>query len=156
VEARPGDHVRIRFRNRLPEPTNLHYHGLHVPPTGNADNSFLEIPSGADFTYEFDLPASHPGGTFWYHPHMREDYAQEMGLYGNIIVEPAEPDYWPPANRELALIVDDLLMQDDEIALFARRARRTPRWDGSATSCSSTARRTFAWRRGAVRWCACT
>ena len=88
VEARPGDHVRIRFRNRLPEPTNLHYHGLHVPPTANADNSFLEIPSGADFTYEFDLPSSHPGGTFWYHPHMHESVARQVsrGMAGVFIV----------------------------------------------------------------------
>ncbi len=88
LEARPGDHVRIRFRNSLPEPTNLHYHGLHVPPTGNADNSFLEIPSGEDFTYEFDLPASHPGGTFWYHPHMHGSVARQVsrGLAGVFIV----------------------------------------------------------------------
>jgi FtsP/CotA-like multicopper oxidase with cupredoxin domain len=88
LEARPGDHVRIRFRNSLPEPTNLHYHGLHVPPTGNADNSFLEIPSQENFTYEFDLPASHPGGTFWYHPHMHESVARQVsrGLAGVFIV----------------------------------------------------------------------
>src|ERR1700680_411703 len=37
LELQPGDHLRIRFRNALSEPTNLHYHGLHVSPTGNAD-----------------------------------------------------------------------------------------------------------------------
>ncbi|MBL0159359.1 MAG: multicopper oxidase domain-containing protein [Bryobacterales bacterium] len=68
IEAHPGDHVRIRFRNSLPEMTNLHYHGLHVTPNGNGDNSFLEVGSGESLTYEFDLPTSHPGGTFWYHP----------------------------------------------------------------------------------------
>lgn len=88
LEARPGDHVRIRFRNSLPEPTNLHYHGLHVPPTGNADNSFLEIASGQSLTYEFDVPASHPGGTFWYHPHMHGSVARQVsrGLAGVFIV----------------------------------------------------------------------
>ncbi len=88
IEARPGDHVRIRFTNSLPEPTNLHYHGLHVPPTGIADNSFLEIAAGESLTYEFDLPASHPGGTFWYHPHMHESVARQIsrGLAGVFIV----------------------------------------------------------------------
>ncbi|MFP4099053.1 multicopper oxidase domain-containing protein [Coleofasciculus sp.] len=38
LEAQPGDSVRIQFTNNLPEATNLHYHGLHVSPTGNADN----------------------------------------------------------------------------------------------------------------------
>ena len=40
-------------------------------------------------------------GVYWYHPHIREDYGQEMGLYGNVIVVPADPDYWPPVHREL-------------------------------------------------------
>ena len=88
IEARPGDHVRIRFTNSLPEPTNLHYHGLHVPPTGYADNSLLEIAAGESLTYEFDLPTSHPGGTFWYHPHMHESVARQVsgGLAGVFIV----------------------------------------------------------------------
>ena len=42
-------------------------------------------------------------GVYWYHPHIREDYGQEMGLYGNVIVEPADPDYWGPvASRACA------------------------------------------------------
>jgi FtsP/CotA-like multicopper oxidase with cupredoxin domain len=51
LEIRPGDHVRIRFANRLPEPTNLHFHGLHVSPGGNADNVFLEIAPGESLIY---------------------------------------------------------------------------------------------------------
>ncbi len=114
VEARPGDHVRIRFRNSLPEATNLHYHGLHVPPTGNADNSFLEIPSGEDFTYEFDLPASHPGGTFWYHPHMHESAARQVsrGLAGVFMVR-GELDQIPEiADAPEAVLV----LQDFDLA----------------------------------------
>ena len=30
---------------------------------------------------------------YWYHPHIRQDYGQEMGLDGTIIVEPTDPDY---------------------------------------------------------------
>src|SRR5215469_7054542 len=40
LEIRSGDHLRIRFINRLAELTNLHLHGLHVSPSDNADNVF--------------------------------------------------------------------------------------------------------------------
>jgi FtsP/CotA-like multicopper oxidase with cupredoxin domain len=43
-----------------------------------------------------------------------------MGLYGNIIVAPSEPDYWPPAHREVALTLDDVLIEDGHIAAFSR------------------------------------
>ena len=42
-----------------------------------------------------------------------------MGLYGNIIVEPADPDYWPPAHREVALTLDDVLLEDGKVAAFS-------------------------------------
>ncbi len=43
-----------------------------------------------------------------------------MGLYGNILVVPADPDYWPPADRELLLTLDDVLIEDGKIAPFGR------------------------------------
>jgi hypothetical protein len=42
-----------------------------------------------------------------------------MGLYGNILIEPAEPDYWPSANRDLVLTLDDVLPEDGKIASFS-------------------------------------
>ena len=114
LEARPGDQVRIRFRNSLPEPTSLHYHGLHVPPTGNADNGFLEIATGESLTYEFDLPASHPGGTFWYHPHMHGSVARQVsrGLAGVFLVR-GELDQIPEiADAPEAVLV----LQDFDLA----------------------------------------
>ena len=59
-------------------------------------------------------------GMYWYHPHIRQDYGQEMGLYGTIVVAPTDPDYWPPVHRELALTLDDLLLEDGKIAAFSR------------------------------------
>ena len=80
-------------------------------------------------------------GVYWYHPHIREDYGQEMGLYGNIVVVPADPDYWPPAHRE---IVAHARRHPDRGRRGSRRSaaprRPTWRWAASATSCSSTAR----------------
>ena len=43
-----------------------------------------------------------------------------MGLYGNVIVEPADPDYWGPAHRELCITLDDVLLEDGQIAPFSR------------------------------------
>src|SRR5262249_44847626 len=58
-------------------------------------------------------------GAYWYHPHIREDYGKEMGLYGSVIVEPADADYWPPAHREVALTLDDILLEDGQVAPFS-------------------------------------
>ena len=69
---------------------------------------------------ELRLPRPVPRpGVYWYHPHIREDYGQELGLYGNIIVVPTDPDYWPPAHRELALTLDDILLEDGKVAPFS-------------------------------------
>lgn len=88
LEARPGDTVRIRFTNYLQNPTNIHYHGLHVPPTGNADNVFLSIPNGESLTYEFTIPDNHPGGLFYYHPHRHGFVAEQVfgGLGGMFVI----------------------------------------------------------------------
>ena len=88
LEVKAGDTVRIRFTNRLTESTNLHFHGLHVPSSGTADNVFLEVPPGEKLTYEFALPANHPSGTFWYHPHFHGTAARQLfrGLGGLLIV----------------------------------------------------------------------
>src|SRR5919106_5412016 len=68
LEAREGETLRLHFTNHLPAPTNLHFHGLHIPPTGRADNVWLHIPPGESFTYEFSVPSG-IAGTYWYHSH---------------------------------------------------------------------------------------
>jgi FtsP/CotA-like multicopper oxidase with cupredoxin domain len=75
------------------------------------------IPPGGSFTYTLRFPDP---GVFWYHPHIREDYTQEHGLYGNIIVVPSQPDYWAPANREVTLVLDDILIQGGKVAQFSQ------------------------------------
>jgi FtsP/CotA-like multicopper oxidase with cupredoxin domain len=115
LEARPGDTVRIRFTNQLPDPTNLHYHGLHIPPTGTADNVFLSVPTGESFTYEFTLPADHPAGTFWYHPHYHGKVAEQVfgGLAGLFVVR-GELDEIPEiqAAHEEFLVLKDFEFDD--------------------------------------------
>ena len=118
IEARPGDTIRIRFTNSLPEETNLHFHGLHVSPTGNADNSFVMVAPGEQFQYELPLVANHPGGTFWIHPHMHGAVARQVwrGLAAPVIVR-AELDAIPEvkAAAEVVLVLQDVTLGTDGI-----------------------------------------
>ncbi len=88
IRAREGETLRLRFTNRLPEATNLHFHGLHIPPTGRADNIWLEIPPGERFDYEFTIPKGE-AGTYWYHPHLHGSIARQLwaGLAGALVLE---------------------------------------------------------------------
>jgi FtsP/CotA-like multicopper oxidase with cupredoxin domain len=69
ISLDPGARVDVRLVNHLPVATNLHFHGLHVDPTGHSDDDFLCIAPGDAFTYHLDIPADHPQGTYWYHSH---------------------------------------------------------------------------------------
>ncbi|MBA2512427.1 MAG: multicopper oxidase family protein [Rubrobacteraceae bacterium] len=86
LRLREGERVRLRFVNRLEEPTNLHLHGLHVSP--EADAPFLHLQPGEDHVYEFDVPEG-SAGTYWYHPHPHGSVEGQLGagLAGALIVE---------------------------------------------------------------------
>ncbi|MGB3790635.1 MAG: multicopper oxidase family protein [Phormidesmis sp.] len=116
LEAKPGDTVRIRFTNNLPEPTNLHYHGLNISHSGNADNVFLSIEPGETFVYEFTIPKNHPAGTFWYHPHRHGFVADQVfaGLSGFFVVR-GDLDEVPEvqAASEVFLALKDFQLNDE-------------------------------------------
>jgi suppressor of ftsI len=65
----PGDLVQVKLIDHLHQPTNLHFHGLEVSPSGDADNVFVSVNPGHAFQYSFRLPRSAATGTFWYHSH---------------------------------------------------------------------------------------
>jgi FtsP/CotA-like multicopper oxidase with cupredoxin domain len=73
-------------------PLNLHTHGLHVSPSGNADNVLLSIPAGMGNTYDYAVPSNMPSGLYWYHSHRHTLTAQQtyMGLAG--MLEIGRPD----------------------------------------------------------------
>ena len=98
--------------------TTVHWHGLRLDNKydGVPHETQTPIPVGGSFTYRIRFPDP---GLYWYHPHIREDYTQEMGLYGNILVVPSEPDYWPAAHRDVVLTLDDILIEDGKIATFS-------------------------------------
>ena len=112
-----GATVTVHVTNEGDLEATVHWHGLRLENRydGTHDTQ-APIPVGDTFTYQVHVPDP---GAYWYHPHIREDYGQEMGLYGNIHVVPAEPEYWPPVNRELFLTLDDVLIEDGKIAGFS-------------------------------------
>jgi len=85
----PGDNVVVHFINDLPLHTNLHVHGLHVSPTANHDNVYINLRPGRRFTYQYSVPLDQDPGSFWYHPHHHMFVEQEIfaGLSGGIVVQ---------------------------------------------------------------------
>jgi FtsP/CotA-like multicopper oxidase with cupredoxin domain len=119
LRVQQGSEIIVRVENQGDLDTTVHWHGLRLENRydGVPHETQAPIPVGGEFTYRIQFPDA---GLYWYHPHIREDYTQELGLYGNIVVEPTLPGYWPPVDRELVLTLDDLLVTDGQIAPFSR------------------------------------
>lgn len=110
LRVRPGDRLVVHLENGLDHPTNLHAHGLRVPPA--AEDVFTEVGPGAGRTYVYDIPADHPPGLFWYHPHVHPWVAPGVGagLSGMLVVDDPDPDALGP---ELAGATERLLLLSD-------------------------------------------
>jgi FtsP/CotA-like multicopper oxidase with cupredoxin domain len=117
LRVRQGSEITVHVRNDADTDATVHWHGLRL------DNAFdgvphetqAPIPVGGEFSYRLRFPDA---GLYWYHPHIREDYGLDMGLYGNIVVDPVDDDYWPPVDREHIVTLDDVLVEDGRIAGF--------------------------------------
>jgi len=109
--------IYINVTNNLDVETTVHWHGLRL------DNKFDGAPGltmetqkpGESFQYQLRFSDE---GIYWYHSHVREDYQQDLGLYGNMLVSPIENDYYNNVNREIPIILDDILIEDDGIFPF--------------------------------------
>ena len=113
-----GSEVIVNVTNEADLEATVHWHGLRLENAYDGTHETqAPIPVGGTFSYRVRCPDP---GVYWYHPHIREDYGQEMGLYANILVVPADPEYWPPAHRELCLTLDDVLVEEGKIAPFSR------------------------------------
>ncbi|MEU5121548.1 multicopper oxidase family protein [Streptomyces asoensis] len=140
LRVHPGDSLDITQINALPpdggaehhdmnvphlfNTFNLHTHGLHVDPTGEADNVFRAFEpaatAGATTTYRsrVDVPAGHPAGTFWYHPHHHGSTATQLlsGLAGVLVVE-GDVDEVPEiaAAREVVVCISELKLSGGRV-----------------------------------------
>jgi FtsP/CotA-like multicopper oxidase with cupredoxin domain len=117
LRVREGSEIDIDVVNEGDLEATVHWHGLRLENRYDGTHETqAPIPVGGRFTSRVAFPDA---GAYWYHPHIREDYGQELGLYGTILVDSPDPDYWAPAHRELALTLDDILIEDGRIAPFS-------------------------------------
>jgi FtsP/CotA-like multicopper oxidase with cupredoxin domain len=119
LKVQQGSEIVVNVTNEGDLETTVHWHGLRLENKydGVPHATQAPIPIGGSYSYRIQFPDP---GLYWYHPHIREDYTQELGLYGNIVVVPAERDYWPTFDRDVVLTLDDLLLEDGRIAPFSR------------------------------------
>lgn len=145
LRVAPGDTVRLRLVNRTdsadvglhaPEATNLHYHGLALPPGLPADDIFYLVPPAGGYNptaehhgagslhrrethgdpsyldYLWTVPADHPRGLHWYHPHPHGNTENQLlgGMSGGLVVEGLLESHYPElvGIRERLLLVKDI------------------------------------------------
>lgn len=157
LDVREGDRVRVRFRNELPEPTTVHWHGLHLPVDSDG-SPFDPVDPGEERVYAFTVPYG-TAGTYWYHPHPhhRTGYQVGKGLYGGIIVRAADD---PLAHLpERLLILSDNRFADGGVIDIAPEGTAQARIDfengreGDVLFVNGVVRPTVAIRAGEVqRW----
>ena len=104
-----GATIHVELVNRMGVPTAVHWHGLRLenPNDGVPGHTQPEVPPGGTYHYTLEVPDA---GVFWYHPHVREDMTQDLGLAANILVTGGG---FPPADREEAIVLDDMLLGAD-------------------------------------------
>jgi FtsP/CotA-like multicopper oxidase with cupredoxin domain len=121
IRVKQGAAITVRFHNRIDLPSSVHWHGVRLDNRydGAVGVTQQSVAPGGDFVYSVRFPDA---GVYWYHPHVREDIEQSMGLFGNMVVDSPDRDYYSPANREEVLILGDLLMQADTLIPYGGEA----------------------------------
>ncbi|MBL8987802.1 MAG: multicopper oxidase family protein [Gemmatimonadetes bacterium] len=109
----------VRFRNAIDQPTAVHWHGIRLENRSDGVPGVTQDPvePGSEFLYRIHF---RDAGIYWYHPHLREDIQQDLGLYGNILVRPKRPDAFGPAHREETLMLDDIVLGEPGLLPFGR------------------------------------
>ena len=102
-------------------PLNLHTHGAHISPKGNADNVLLHLPPGMSNTYTYDIPRNMPQGLYWYHSHLHGLTAAQVytGLVGLLAVGRTDGNL--PLVTEKSIPIRNMALQYN----FLRPSRRS-------------------------------
>ena len=112
LRAPRGATVNVELVNRLELPTAIHWHGIRLdnPSDGVPGHTQPPVMPGERYRYQVKVPDA---GAYWYHPHVREDAAQDLGLAANFLVTASGPDALAPVDREAVLLLDDMLLGAD-------------------------------------------
>ena len=110
---REGDTVTLRVKNRLAEPTSIHWHGILLPSNmdGVPGLSFKGIEPGGVFVYQFTVKQH---GTYWYHSH--SGLQEQQGVYGPLVIDPREPEPFT-YQRDYVVMLSDWT-DEDPVALM--------------------------------------
>ncbi|BDG17731.1 multicopper oxidase family protein [Thermus brockianus] len=150
LRVREGETVRLKFTNNLPEPTNLHLHGLHVPPS--VDDSMALVQPGESRLYEFRIPKG-SAGTYWYHPHVHGRVAAQLyaGLAGLLVVE-GPLDALPELKEaeEYLLVLKDWVFSGDRIPAWTQMDWMNGR-EGSLLTVNGAVRPTLRAQKATLR-----
>ena len=115
LEAYEGDHVIIHFRNKLPEPTTIHWHGMHIPATSDG-SPYNMVESGKSYDYVFTLDTG-TAGTYWYHPHPHPATGAQVakGLFGSMIVRSRNDPLPKSIKEQLIVLADNRFLPDGSV-----------------------------------------
>ena len=113
--------IVVRFTNATGQPSSVHWHGVRLDNGSDGTPGVTQeaVPAGGSFVYRVRFPDA---GIYWYHPHVREDVQQNLGLFGNILVGSPDPGYYSPVNREEVLLLDDVLLDREGLFPFGAEA----------------------------------
>ena len=107
LRVHQGATVHVTLKNQLSIDTTLHPHGLRGDPKYDGIPGIGQPPIKPGSSYEYVLNFI-DYGMYWYHPHIRDDYTEDMGLYGAIIVQPKADGALRAVDREIPVVVDDI------------------------------------------------
>jgi len=121
IDVAQRSRIVVEFENRLEQPSAVHWHGVRLDNRFDGAPGVTQepVPPGGRFTYEVHFPDA---GLYWYHPHVREDIQQDLGLYGNMRVRAPDSDWLGPVHRDEVVMLDDLLVTETGLMPWGREA----------------------------------
>ncbi|MDD4739959.1 MAG: multicopper oxidase family protein [Bacteroidales bacterium] len=121
IRVKPGQKIRIRFKNQLPRESVIHWHGLHLPPQMDGHPMYA-IEKGEQYIYEFEV--NNRPGTYWFHPHPDKITGPQVyqGLAGMFIVEGNNADL-PSGEYDIPLIIQDRTFDDNNQLVYLQNNR---------------------------------
>ncbi|WP_170972245.1 multicopper oxidase family protein [Bacillus yapensis] len=129
IRVKEGEKVKIHFKNELPEPTSIHWHGVPVPNEMDGIPGVTQnaVQPGETFTYEFTATVP---GTYMYHTHQEAVNQMDKGLYGSFIVEPKEKTY----DRDYTIMLDEWMSDQEASATMSEEMGEMDGMDHSSMS----------------------